>query len=254
MHRRMGQRVAKGDRVIEVSPEAIQKLLNAGTKAQLCAKPELAKIDSRAKDHAIRVPSKVLASIYAAKVATFTMVPEVNVRDCEPCLSLPVCISKSVLKASRKSLGFPVTLHVYDVYWFTAKVRMPTFHLGVEVLGSEFAFGDLGVYCNDPGDYYPDLYRTCKPLGYTRLQDHEIFRLLRQLEIEWPGEAYRLNGHNCQTFASTFCDRLGLPDTIPQECLFFSEPWAVLPWQLWSGRSTGIKRSPGSIISTKLSL
>ena len=63
---------------------------------------------------------------------------------------------------------------------------MPMFHLGVEVLGVEFSFGDLGINSNAPRDYDPDRYQLSMPLGYTELGDHEVLRLLRQLQIEWP--------------------------------------------------------------------
>eukprot|EP00411_Alexandrium_monilatum_P042468 CAMPEP_0175481072 /NCGR_PEP_ID=MMETSP0095-20121207/78266_1 /TAXON_ID=311494 /ORGANISM="Alexandrium monilatum, Strain CCMP3105" /LENGTH=329 /DNA_ID=CAMNT_0016782703 /DNA_START=40 /DNA_END=1027 /DNA_ORIENTATION=+ len=84
-----------------------------------------------------------------------------------------------------------VTLHVYDTSWLAAKTGVPAFHVGVEVLGTEFSFGDMGINCNRPGEYDSTRYRRAVPLGRTDLQDQEILKVLRELQMEWPGEAYR---------------------------------------------------------------
>mmetsp|Transcript_39394 Transcript_39394/g.117936 ORF Transcript_39394/g.117936 Transcript_39394/m.117936 type:complete len:296 (-) Transcript_39394:127-1014(-) len=148
-----------------------------------------------------------------------------------------------------------VTLHVYDTSWLAAKTGVPAFHVGVEVLGTEFSFGDMGINCNRPGEYDSTRYRRAVPLGRTDLQDQEILKVLRELQMEWPGEAYRLNGHNCQTFAEVFCKRLGLSNTIPEEYLAFARPWSVsvMRWGAAQLRREPAKEEPKPR-STKLSL
>jgi len=161
----------------------------------------------------------------------------------------------------RRSKGLPlgrnqhasVVLHVYDVSWLATKTGVPAFHTGVEVLGTEFSFGDMGINCNRPGEYDYSRYRKAVPLGRTDLRDQEVLKVLRELQMEWPGEAYRLNGHNCQTFAEVFCQRLGLSNTIPEEYLLFSRPWVFsLGWHAARlGRGGPQVKRPRS---TKLSL
>jgi len=121
----------------------------------------------------------------------------------------------------------PVTLHVYDTSWLATKTGVPAFHTGIEVLGTEFSFGDMGINCNRPGEYDSERYRFAIPLGRTDLRDQQVLKVLRELQMEWPGEAYRLNGHNCQSFAETFCQRLGLSNTIPEEYVVFARPWYI---------------------------
>lgn len=147
-----------------------------------------------------------------------------------------------------------VTLHVYDTSWLASVTHVPAFHVGVEVLGTEFSFGDMGINCNRPGEYDSERYRTSISLGHTDLRDQEVLRVLRELQIEWPGEAYRLNGNNCQTFAEVFCQRLGLSNTIPEEYIVFSRPWSVSVshWGSAELKREEVPRRPPR--STKLSL
>jgi len=247
---------AKHDVLIRVRPDVLKKLIDVGVNSEPV--PVVTAVGGSANDVVIQVPSQVLASLYSAEVATFTKVRDGGAPS-GGCISLPIYMSQAaVLSVPRSPRGTPVTLHVYDTFWITAIANLPAFHIGIEVLGAEFSFGDLGINTNDPGDYDPDRYRSSLSLGYTRLRDSELIRLLRLLYIEWPGEAYRLNGHNCQTFAVTLCDRLGFPPTaIPDEYLIFSEPW-MMPWQLWgwTGLQDGKCRDMKRFVKdgTKLSL
>lgn len=221
------------DAFLHVSPEVIEKLVVAGFRPQLC--DDFCRTDKAtpssgsANSGAIPVDSEVLNAFYAAELATFTKAPGA---DGEEGMTLP----SYMLRAARKARGnrfAPVTLHVYDTFWLTMKAGLPTFHTGVEVLGTEFAYGDMGICCCRPGEYDAVRYRKAVPLGRTDLRDQEVLLVLRELQQEWPGEAYSLNGHNCQTFAATFCDRLGLERaSIPAEFLMFAEPWLVAPWEV----------------------
>jgi len=224
---------AAEDALLHVSPEVIEKFVAAGFRPQLCV--ELCKTGKAtsssgpASSGAIQVDSEVLNAFYAAELATFTKAPGAGTEE-------GVTLPSYMLRAARKASGnrfAPVTLHVYDTFWLTMKAGIPAFHIGVEVLGTEFAYGDIGICCCRPGEYDAVRYRKAVPVGRTNLCDQEVLLVLRELQPEWPGEAYRLNGHNCQTFAATFCDRLGLERTcIPAEFLMFAEPWLVPPWEV----------------------
>jgi len=222
------------DALLHVTPEVIDKLVAAGFHTQLCiglcgTSDKATSSSGPASSGAITVDSEVLNAFYAAELATFTKVPGA---DPDEGCSLP----SYMLRAARKARGnrfAPVTLHVYDTFWLTKQAGLPTFHTGVEVLGTEFAYGDMGICCCRPGEYDAQRYRKAVHLGRTDLRDQEVLLVLRELQQEWPGEAYSLNGHNCQTFAATFCDRLGLERScIPSEFLMFAEPWLVPPWEV----------------------
>lgn len=245
---------AKHAAAIRVRPDALKKFIDVGITSEAVPTGSGACRGS-GKDVVIQVPPQILASLYSAEVATFT---KINEGEYSAGDSLPVYMSYAVRNFPRSPHGTPVTLHIYDTFWFTAMAGLPAFHIGVEVLGAEFSFGDLGINSNDPGDYDPDRYRTSLALGHTKMRDSELIRLFRRLYIEWPGVAYRLNGHNCQTFALTLCERLGFPpNIIPEEYLIFSEPW-MMPWQMWrwtkgvDGESRDLRKSFGE--SSKLSL
>jgi len=126
----------------------------------------------------------------------------------------------------RVGAGTVVTLHVYDALWVaTADTNIPVVHLGVEVYGNEFFFGESGVRATKPGLYDTSKHRGTLALGRTALGKREVFRMVSNLKQEWPGEAYRLVGHNCQTFALQFCDKLGLGDgSIPSQYVYFAKP------------------------------
>jgi len=222
---------AAEDAFLNVSPEVIKKFVALGLRTQLCIEMFTMGNKATSSSGAIRVNSEVLNAFYAAELATFTKVPGADVVE-EEGISLP----SYMLRAARKARGncyAPVTLHVYDTFWLTMKAGLPTFHTGVEVLGTEFAYGDMGICCCRPGQYDIGRYRKAVLLGRTDLRDQEVLLVLRELQQEWPGEAYKLNGHNCQTFAAAFCDRLGLERScIPPEFLIFAEPWLVPPWEV----------------------
>jgi hypothetical protein len=119
-----------------------------------------------------------------------------------------------------------VTLHVYDALWVaTADTKIPVVHLGVEVYGSEFFFGETGVRATKPGLYDAQKHRSTLALGRTPLGKRDVFKVVTSLKQEWPGESYRLVGNNCQTFALQLCDKLGLGDSsIPSQYVYFARP------------------------------
>uniref|UniRef100_A0A7S1LQ81 PPPDE domain-containing protein n=1 Tax=Alexandrium catenella TaxID=2925 RepID=A0A7S1LQ81_ALECA len=120
--------------------------------------------------------------------------------------------------------GAPVKLHVYDASWLASEY-LPIMHLGVEIYGCEFAFGDRGVRSFKPGTYDADRHRATVLLGTTLMRRREVYGLLVSMKKEYPGERYRLVGCNCQTFAYVLCERLGLGESIPAEYVYFAKPF-----------------------------
>lgn len=128
----------------------------------------------------------------------------------------------------RRSIPFgaPVRLHVYNASWM-ATAALPIVHLGVEVYGCEFSFGDAGVRSFKPGSYDPSRHREVLELGHTALRRQEVYALLVTLRKEFTGDSYRLVGFNCQTFADTLCERLGFANCIPPAYVYFAKPFNV---------------------------
>jgi len=193
----------------------------------------------------IKVPTSILNTFYDAEVATFTKVPGGDGGE-------HLNLATYMLRSARKAQGCrfaPVTLHVYDTLWLAKQVGLPTFHNGIEILGMEIFFGDMGVSCCRPGRYDPKQYRGAMPLGHTSLRDDEVLLVLQELELDWPRGSYSFNGRNCQTFAAAVCNKLGLANAIPQEYLAFAEPWATVPWVLLARISL---EGTGALLSPKV--
>lgn len=153
----------------------------------------------------------------------------------------------------RASEGTVVSLHVYDALWMaTSDSNMPVVHLGVEVYGNEFSFGETGLKSVRPGLYDAKRHRCRLPLGRTHLGKREVYKLVIDLKKEWPGESYQLLGHNCQTFALQFCETLGLSrSSIPSKYVYFAKPglWSdVVPMVIVhnSGSSSSCRSSARS--------
>jgi hypothetical protein len=129
-----------------------------------------------------------------------------------------------------------VTLHVYNASWIggvaASQTPVPLVHLGVEVYRHEFAFGRFGVRTFKPGRYDESKHCCSLLLGATPMRPQEVYQLLLSLRDEYPPDRYRLIGCNCQTFAATFSERLGLGSScIPEEYLLFAKPWG--PVGVW---------------------
>mmetsp|Transcript_19134 Transcript_19134/g.58275 ORF Transcript_19134/g.58275 Transcript_19134/m.58275 type:complete len:239 (+) Transcript_19134:113-829(+) len=150
-----------------------------------------------------------------------------------PSLETPRAASKQGHAGGGMLCSQPVLLHVYDICWLSSVLRMPFFHVGIEVCGTEVSFGETGIQLSWPGDFDPPLHRQTILLGRTSMGDEEVKDVLFDLQRKWDGKAYRLVGSNCQSFAIDFCERLGLTrNAIPQKYLRF----AVLPWPASSPR------------------
>jgi len=149
----------------------------------------------------------------------------------------------------RASEGTVVILHVYDALWVaTANTKMPVVHLGVEVYGNEFSYGETGLKSVKPGLYDERRHRSKFAIGRTHLGKREVYKLVIDLKKDWPGESYKLVGNNCQTFALEFCKTLGVSEgSIPSQYVYFAEgslgnlvPLGIL---LNSGSNSGSRSS-----------
>lgn len=155
----------------------------------------------------------------------------------------------------EKGKGASVFLHVYDTLDFaTADSSMPVVHLGVEIFGNEFFFGEGGMRFTKPGTYNHK-HRRRLLLGYSKMQKRQVYKVITGLKKAWPGERYRLVGCNCQTFAIELCEHLGLGSCIPGKYTCFAKtflapitdliPTAVCQ-QLGSQSNSGSGSGPSS--------
>lgn len=118
-----------------------------------------------------------------------------------------------------------VVLHVYNLNdTFVDTNRLLTFsheqgalgglfHVGVEVYGSEWAYGVCGVSCSPPRAESPHVYECSVHMGATSLNRGQFTLLLYELCRLWRGAEYDIVGHNCCSFAREFCERLGVGTT-----------------------------------------
>jgi len=129
----------------------------------------------------------------------------------------------SSVEECEASKGTPVMLHVYDALnYATVDSSLPVVHLGVEIFGNEFFFGDGGVRFTKPGTYNHK-HRHRLLLGYSKLHKRQVYKVIARLKHVWTGERYRLLGCNCQTFAIELCEELGLGSCIPAHYTCFAK-------------------------------
>lgn len=115
-----------------------------------------------------------------------------------------------------------VLLHIYDLSADLQKANEllafslylvavgGAFHVGVESFGSEWSYGALGVLNAPPRSAGGHVYHCSLHLGRTSLTEDGFAELLHQMCQEWRGADYQVLGHNCCSFASDLCDRLGV--------------------------------------------
>jgi len=128
----------------------------------------------------------------------------------------------SFCEEAEPDAGTTVTLHVYYLNSLAKITSIPLFHTGVEVYGSEICFGRQGLHWCEPGRHACGVHSFSIPLGQTFLSEDDVFALVEAMHQEFPGNEYSLLNWNCQTFAVEFCDRLGLRDKVPSECVRFA--------------------------------
>mmetsp|Transcript_18137 Transcript_18137/g.42389 ORF Transcript_18137/g.42389 Transcript_18137/m.42389 type:complete len:383 (+) Transcript_18137:68-1216(+) len=124
------------------------------------------------------------------------------------------------------------------------------FHAGVELLGSEWAYGFCGVMCMAPRIAADHVYRCGVLLGTTSLSPIQIAMVLQELCNTWRGGDYDLIGKNCCSFSTALLQKLGV-GTMPA--------WVDrLARLLNQGRSAGegavqVGRDAGQVLLGRLS-
>ncbi|KAJ2943086.1 hypothetical protein O0L34_g18776 [Tuta absoluta] len=142
---------------------------------------------------------------------------------CGGCVMFPSCMSMLSKKGEQHAPRpgqVPVVLNVYDMYWtnwYTAGAGVGVFHSGVQVHGSEWAYGGhpysfTGVFEISPrdarelGDQFH--FRQSVHIGYTDFSEDEVRRLVAELGKQFRGDRYHLMNNNCNHFSSAFCQAL----------------------------------------------
>lgn len=114
------------------------------------------------------------------------------------------------LPAQRHQARYHVILHVYDLSYVSRIAGVPFFHFGVEVHGREYSFGEAGITSCRPGANPHHVHREACGLGFTRMTASQVLILKKFLKHSWRGYMYSPLGRNCQHFAASFCEALGV--------------------------------------------
>lgn len=110
----------------------------------------------------------------------------------------------------------PVLLNVYDMYKineYTSNVGIGVFHSGVEIYGSEYAYGGhqfpiSGIFEiiprdeRDLGDQFR--FRQTIQVGYTDFTEEDVKKIIHELGKEFRGDRYHLMNNNCNHFSNAF--------------------------------------------------
>jgi len=120
-----------------------------------------------------------------------------------------------------------VLLHVYDVeedlramnhflvFSMEDVALGGAFHVGIEVFGSEWSYGSLGVQVDPPRSIDGHVYRCSILLGETELTEEQVATELVELCQLWRGKDYDMLDSNCCSFATRFCISLGVSPMPP---------------------------------------
>ncbi|XP_046990052.1 deubiquitinase DESI2 [Schistocerca americana] len=128
------------------------------------------------------------------------------------CLGYPTEAEELIPRMARE----PVILNVYDMYWineYTTPIGLGVFHSGVEIYGTEYAYGGhpfpiSGIFDITPrnaeelGEQFQ--FRQSVHIGNTDFTDDEVKRIIVELGKDFRGDRYHLMNKNCNHFSGSF--------------------------------------------------
>ncbi|XP_074275384.1 deSI-like protein At4g17486 [Silene latifolia] len=131
-------------------------------------------------------------------------------------LASRLCLFPKVKSVDSLSGYTPVYLNVYDLtpvngymYW----AGLGVFHTGVEVHGSEYAFGahdypTSGVFEIEPRKCPGFKFRKSIFMGMTALNPSEVREFMEEQSCSYYGDTYHLIIKNCNHFCDDMCSKL----------------------------------------------
>ncbi|XP_063216128.1 deubiquitinase DESI2 isoform X1 [Bacillus rossius redtenbacheri] len=151
------------------------------------------------------------------------------------CLGFPTETEELLPKMARE----PVILNVYDMYWineYTTSLGLGVFHSGVEVYGTEYAYGGhpfpfSGIFEISPrdaeelGEQFQ--FRQSVHVGHTDFTEDDVKRIVAELGKDFRGDRYHLMNKNCNHFSGSFTQG-GVADPVRPGDPVVGEPPGVL--------------------------
>eukprot|EP00897_Mesotaenium_endlicherianum_P000738 jgi/Mesen1/10665/ME000009S10453 len=146
-----------------------------------------------------------------------------------------------------------VYVNVYDLtsyndymYW----CGLGIFHSGLEVHGTEYAFGahdysSSGVFEVEPRNTPGFEYRTTLQMGQTDLDPVEFRAFLEKAAVDYTGDSYHLITKNCNHFTNDMCRRL-----VAREVPGWINRLAYLGWMLNCLLPEALRINDGSLKKT----